>query len=370
MLPLFFYLVHSYHSSYNHQKFRHPHLFMQDLDGYSTDEAVNVLLKLTLGLSVSQALSVFVRLRIPDLMLETRPLPIQAIAKGASCNEESLLRILRLLAAHEIVVEEPFENFRLGHTGSLLQHATADSSFACMVEYILEEPLWMAWAKLPQTLVNDTLVPFELANDGRTTSDYYSKNARALRNANTFVKFIAEWEERTCASSYEWNSITKLVDLGGNRGSTLSTIKTRYPDLDCICVDREAVVRQAPQLPGIAFLSGDMFDPSTIPACDAILMKHIILSEFDSDESIQILKSCRKALPDDGRVLIAEAVLPDHGPADPLSSQVDLFMMLDGRQRIKTVQEWKTFVSQAGFVLQEARFTGCPTCSFLVLEKD
>jgi len=121
---------------------------------------------------------------------------------------------------------------------------------------------------------------------------------------------------------------------------------------------------------GVEFVGGDVFDPSTFPSpCDIIFMKHMVFCELDDDDSMRALQSCHAALSDDsnGRLIVAEAVLPDcgHAPSDPVSIQMDAFMMLVGRPSAKTRREWSEAASQAGFRLLSVQQTHMPTCSIL-----
>lgn len=113
-----------------------------------------------------------------------------------------------------------------------------------------------------------------------------------------------------------------------------------------------------------------MFDPTTIPTCDAIFMKQILLCDWDEENSRAILESCHKVLPPRGLVIAGESVLPSHGSTDgSLSLFVDSFMMLDGRPPSRTLEEWESFAGDAGFQVQSIQHTSIPTCSILVLQK-
>jgi hypothetical protein len=99
--------------------------------------------------------------------------------------------------------------------------------------------------------------------------------------------------------------------------------------LDCYTsLDLPKVLATAPgTLAGVQLVGGTIFDSSTIPKCDAILMKHSLhRCMWKEDESVAILQSCA----DTGAkvIVIAEAVLPDigHNNTNNDSQHVSLYM--------------------------------------------
>jgi len=384
------------------------------------DDDMPRLLGLTLGVAVSQALRAAVEWSLFDLLyqspnddvgtMETTTLQELAARVSNRCDPNDLLRILRLLAASGLVTEQYYPvagspslpRFQLTRLGTFFVTTTNNDSEAravpgtSMVKYILDDALWNAWTKLPEaTSSSEGATAFELANGGQRAADYYGRNPTALYHANAFVRMISNWEIVTCATVGDgvWDNAVRVIDLGGNRGETLQAIQDEYPHLDCICLDLPEVVERSEtqsqsslSSSRIRLVGGDMFDSSTIPSCDTIFMKHILLCEFDEWDSKRILKSCSEALSPGGRVVVAESVLRDittttassatndHEATALLPFQIDVFLMLaggEGRQRSRTESEWSDFLanSDSGFVLDRIVHTPCPTCSIMVLRQ-
>ena len=84
-----------------------------------------------------------------------------------------------------------------------------------------------------------------------------------------------------------------------------------------------------------------------------------------------ILKTCYNALPNDGVIIIFDAVIPDareeEGKAIQLS--LDFLYMLVGRERQRTKEEWRVLVEKTGLTIDEVIDTHIPTCSAIVLTK-
>jgi len=81
------------------------------------------------------------------------------------------------------------------------------------------------------------------------------------------------------------------------------------------------------------------------------------------------LKNCYKSIPEDGKVIVAESILPDLPETSTLSkknSQIDVLMMTQnpgGKERTK--HEFMTLATGAGF--SGIRFE-CFTCNLWVME--
>jgi len=81
------------------------------------------------------------------------------------------------------------------------------------------------------------------------------------------------------------------------------------------------------------------------------------------------LKNCYKSIPEDGKVIVVESILPDLPETSTLSkrnSQIDVLMMTQnpgGKERTK--HEFMTLATGAGF--SGIRFE-CFTCNLWVME--
>merc|ERR1719453_413273 len=117
-------------------------------------------------------------------------------------------------------------------------------------------------------------------------------------------------------------------------------------------------------------LGGDMFNPSTIPPCDAILMKHI-LHDWNDESSTKILASCHAAINEGGKFFIADAVLPPPGamtPTKPPQIYLDTLMMVIGGKE-RTRAQWEALAASAGFVVEGVTDTPSPACQIVTLVK-
>jgi hypothetical protein len=113
--------------------------------------------------------------------------------------------------------------------------------------------------------------------------------------------------------------------------------------------------RQSAVAPRCEILSGNMFD--SVPEGGDVYLLKAILHDWSDDDAVQILRNCRTAITDSGRLLVLEAVNAPPGQAD-FAKLVDLMMLvlLTGRER--TEEDFRDLFAIAGFRLTRLIPTG------------
>jgi hypothetical protein len=103
----------------------------------------------------------------------------------------------------------------------------------------------------------------------------------------------------------DFSRFKTMVDLGGNRGTFLAQILQKYSTIQHgIVFDLSHIINQVNNGEEFisreiskdrwSFVSGDMFDVSTIPLADAYILKHI-LHGFNDNKCLEVLSSIRQA---------------------------------------------------------------------------
>ena len=117
-------------------------------------------------------------------------------------------------------------------------------------------------------------------------------------------------------AAYDFSRFRCLADVGGGTGRQLADILKAHPALTGILFDLPHVIEEArPMLASSGVrdrcrLETGSFFNAVPRGADAYILKHI-LHNWDDERAIQILAACRKAVPDDGRLLIIERVMPE-----------------------------------------------------------
>jgi hypothetical protein len=225
-------------------------------------------------------------------------------------------------------------------------------SFAAYVLQHHQDALVKAWPLVHEAVLDPTTEPFVKAN-GEPAYDYYGKNPemndlmlKAMSGVS--VPFI-----RAVLDGYDgFEGVNTLVDVGGSAGDCLRMILHEHPTIhEGINFDLPEVVAKAPTISGVTHVGGDMF--KSIPSGDAIFMKWI-LTTWTDEECKLILENCYKALPEGGKLIVCEPVLPkqsDDSHRTRALLEGDLFVMTiyRGQGKHRTLQELDNLAISAGF---------------------
>ena len=82
---------------------------------------------------------------------------------------------------------------------------------------------------------------------------------------------------------------------------------------------------------------------------DAYILAQI-LHDWDDDRCVAILEQCRRAIPDHGKLLVVELVLPQ-GDEPSFGKWLDLHMLVMTGGRERTAPEYDALLRAAGFAL-------------------
>jgi hypothetical protein len=95
-------------------------------------------------------------------------------------------------------------------------------------------------------------------------------------------------------------------------------------------------------------LEGSFFE-SVPEGADAYLLRHII-HDWTDEQSIQLLGNCRRVIPQHGRLLIVEAVVP-RGNEPSLAKEFDVTMLAFPGGLERTEEEYRSLFERSGFEL-------------------
>ena len=317
-----------------------------------------------------------------DEMISRLPSSSAKATPQAKINRDGLHRCLRLLCTAGVTketgkgVEDVESAYCLTEMGSTLQTSPEKgSSMASFAWHWTEPSLWQSWAALPEYISGiDERPPFDQANL-MPASEYYSSSPESRRHRNAVARWASGKELSSMMDSWQQSETLPdlndkvICDIGGGYGEAAIAIRRTFGNVKkAFCLDLPAVINDASHVEGVELIAGDMFDSSTIPECDVILTKHV-LCDFDDDDVVTALVSFKEALPDDGRVVIADAVLPNDEELNEWSPTVsfDVCLSLTGRRAERSKREWSRLAKMAGFVVIDSFSTSAVTVDLLVL---
>ncbi|WP_150254862.1 methyltransferase [Nocardiopsis deserti] len=286
---------------------------------------------------VAAAVSAAAELGVPDAM-SFEPLSVDEIAGRVGADTEALHRLLRACTDLDLVEEGPPRHFALTELGRALRSDAADSMRG-YARWVGSQAERSTMAHLAQAVRTGRSV-FEEVH-GRSAWAYMSERPESAAVFDQGMTDISAQLTRGVADSYDFGAHGTLVDVGGGRGRLLAIVLSAHPGLRGVLFDRPEVVAHAgPVLEGVRercrVVGGDFL--SSVPeGGDAYLLSNVI-HNWDDHDAARILSHCREAMNGDGRVLLAEVVMPDSpGPART-AKFMDLSMLAhcDGKQRTRT----------------------------------
>lgn len=386
------------------------HVFLSGKKSLSSEDintSIRPLMELSAAYFTSQALSAFVKLGIADVIGDENLSLEQICTKlGTNVNKDALQRTLRLLESAGILeysegnCESEWGFFSLSNTGALLQTQVENQpSMACGVLHWTEEPLWNAWMRLPEHIMGkrngehyddnasaNNPDPFSRFN-GISSDCYYNAETQpeSLQYANDFVRFISNAEVDSMVSSWDWSQYANktILDIGGYDGRVLKAIASKFSNVHFTMksLDLPQIVEgvkkrkvDGTEMKLVELIGGDVFDPSSLPSSHVIIMKHFLdRCMWTEEQTVKILQICRDKIPTDGQIILVEAVIPDFGRVtteNRMEVAMDALYMIVGRERQRTLAEWRTLTVRANLNIKDIIRTTSASSSLIILSRD
>lgn len=306
--------------------------------------------QMVLGAALSRAICSVAELGVADHIQPGTPRSVRDLAAATGAHERSLYRLLRFLASHQVFQETA--NGEFDHTPvSRVLRSDAEGSYRAGARMF--HHLFAAWDGLDHSV--RTGEPGFRKVFGSPIFDYVGKHPELGPILDAGMTCFHGYETEAMLDVYDFGAIHVLADIGGGNGSLIQGVLERYPKMRGILFDLGHVVARAKErlkAAGIAdrceVIEGSFFD--TVPAgADAYLFRHI-LHDWTDEQCLQILGHCRKVIPENGKLLVVECVIPA-GNQRSISKDFDMTMMTFPGGMERTEAEYRSLFQQAGFEL-------------------
>jgi hypothetical protein len=302
----------------------------------------------------SQALAVAAELGIADL-LGDGACSVDELATATGTHGPTLHRLLRALASVGVFSEGPDRRFELTSMG---HHLRSDHPLSVrpVVMMLCSDYEWKAWGQLLHSVRTG-----ENAAVHALGMDVWEHRRRHPEAGEVFAASMRTMSRSSApgeVAAYDFGRHRVVADIGGGTGALLAVILRAHPRLQGILFDQPEVVAGAVDVladAGVAdrveIVGGSFFDE--VPSgADAYVVRRI-LHDWPDRECVRILHSVRRVIPDDGRLLVIDAIV---GPPneDPLVKFLDLMMLVSAGGMERTEDEWRDLLSAGGFQLERA----------------
>ena len=317
--------------------------------------AFSDLTRLINGYQISQAIHVVARLGIAD-HLSDGPQSSNELARLSGSHPRTLYRLLRALASAGVFHEAEDKTFSLTPMGECLR-SDSPTPLDGWAAYVGRPYAWQAWGHLEHS-VRTGENAFRHLN-GQTVWEYRSTRPDENAIFNRAMTANSRGAIEAIIAAYDFSRFRHVADIGGGQGKLLAGILAANKGLRGTLFDQPHVVGNAGEVlsqHGVAdrceIVGGSFFE--AIPeGADAYLMRAII-HDWDDKEAISILKTCRRAMNSNARLLLVERVVepPNEGLISKFSD-LNMLVMLGALER--TYDEYSSLCRTAGF---ETRGTG------------
>ncbi len=302
----------------------------------------------------SRALYVAAKLGIAD-HLAAGPESADALAKVTATHAPSLRRVLRLLATCGVLTEETDGRFSLTPMGAALK--SGSGSMRAAAQLFSGPMVWSTWGDI-LTSVRTGEPAFQRVF-GTDAFGYLEKHPDEAAVFDEAMAAFTTSISAAVANAYDFSAMRSVIDVGGGEGALLVGILRANPTLRGAVFDLPRLSERAQRKISDAglsdrydFIGGDFFE-SLPSGHDAYLFKHVI-HDWNDEEALRILRTCRKAASPSAKLLLIEGLYPPRvtGPEmrGVAANDVNMLVATGGRQRSEA--EFRDLYRAAGFELR------------------
>jgi hypothetical protein len=321
--------------------------------------------RMATGFWMSQAVYVAAKLGIADLLAES-PKSCEEIASATGADSRSLFRLMRALVTLGILASEDRQGivdqwrFSLTETGALLQSGMPGSMRSMVLT--LGEEHFQAWGKLLHSI--QTGKPAFNAIHGRSLFEYLELNPTAADVFNAAMSDFTKQAALAAMVAYDFAGISSVADIGGGQGAFIRCLLRSNQRIRGLLFDSKGVIESARQLieaEGLEArcqaIAGNFFE--SVPRGNDLYVLKNVLHDWDDESAVAILKTCRRAIDNSGKLLVIENVLPDcNGVSFGSLLDLNMLVMCGGKERTRA--EFHLLFEASGFRLRRVVDTMAP----------
>lgn len=307
------------------------------------------------GFATSQVLHAAVKLRVPDLLANGAE-SVDQLADGAGCEPRSLRRLMRALTVLGLVSETTPGRYALTGLGQPLR-ADHPRSMRSSVLFVGDAAAWHAWGELVHG-VRTGKAAFDHVH-GEPLFAHLARHPERSEIFNAAMRQGSAHLATLLPQVFDFSGAKTVVDVGGGNGTLLAAVLAAAPHVHGILLDTAGGVNgafgdaQRDRLADRCRIEiGDFFE--AVPEGDVMLMKGI-LHDWDDQLCTTLLRNCRRAITNGGRLLVMETLLPSKVGAPETAGAVlsDIAMLVYTGGQERTEVEYRELLLASGFDLLE-----------------
>jgi hypothetical protein len=317
------------------------------------------IMGIILGLVQGRSLVAAAELGIADA-LATGPLQLEELAARTQANADNLFRLLRALETLGFFRQVTPGVFANTPSSEWLRRDVPGSQWAFAHLLAPGMGLWDGYSEMLGTIRTGKNALFQ--RWGCNLWDYLRRYPERGEIFNEGMRSMNDPMTHAITTAYDWAAFAVIADIGGGIGAQLVDILDAHPSCRGILFDQPEVLATSIPDSRIQRIAGSFFNE--IPAeSDAYLLRNIV-HDWDDPDATRILRTVRKAMKVDARIMLIEWLIPDDSEFH-FGKWADITMMagLGGRERTRA--EFERLFCESGFELETA-IPATPTFTIIV----
>lgn len=315
------------------------------------------LFQLLFGFVATKAVTAVAELRVADA-LANGPVYYTTLAQTVGADQRALHRTMRTLVALGVFAEPSPGTYALTPVSELLR-SDVPGSMRVMAEMITSPSHWLPWGRF-----SDTVRTGQSGSMSAFGQDLFSWFQQVENKAqwdlfNAAMTGFSAMTAEAVTQSYDFTPFSRIVDIGGGRGTFLRAILHSAPKARGVLCDLPDVVAGADTLNGRIECVGGSFFEAVPTGGDCYTMKHII-HDWSDEHCQKLLANVARAMAPDARVLVCEIVMPDTPEPHPAKfMDLNMLAMTEGGCE-RTEQEFAALFASAGLKVVAVHPTSSP----------
>ncbi|MCX7891314.1 MAG: acetylserotonin O-methyltransferase [Burkholderiales bacterium] len=326
------------------------------------------LFDLCAGFVYSQVLAAFVRLRLPEILLEG-PRTVAALAPRLALSESATARLLAAAVSLRLAAPRGGGRFGLGPLGAAL---AGNSGVAAMVEHHallygdLADPVALLRGERPPTGLSGYWAYASASDPAALDGERVAAYTSLMAASQTLVA-------DEILDAYPLGGHRTVLDVGGGDGAFLARVGARWPALRLLLFDLPPVAERARSrfaacgLADRATAYGGDFRSAPLPrGADAATLVRV-LHDHDDEPALALLAAVWEALAPGGTVLVAEPMSGTAGAEPVGDAYFGFYLLAMGSGRPRSAREVEALLARAGFERIRRLATRNPVAASIVV---
>lgn len=218
---------------------------------------------------------------------------------------------------------------------------------------MLDERVYAGWMRLADAMHTDAPTVWDSTQRDSLFDDADPVTVRTFWRG---MHSLSTYTARAVADAYDFGSVRRLLDVGGGGAAFTIELCRAYPtleatvyDLPFVCEQTAERIAEAGLSDRITCVAGDFFAEEKLPGGHDVALLSSVLHDWSAEENQLILDKVAAALPDGGRVLVAELLMDDDESGPAPAALFNLLMLVETRRgRNYTGAEYERWLRTAG----------------------